>query len=102
MPHGRGTMHFAFTFGGAPQLEFCVVRGEMRGKFFAMENDVVTTATALKARLCSNKLRRRIHELLVERQYGDLPHGSSVCGSGPGVPKAVAGLLTANGPARFP
>src|SRR5258708_19784940 len=44
---GRGTMHFAFTFGGAPGSLNFVLYVVNSGKFFAMENDVVTTATPL-------------------------------------------------------
>ena len=96
---GRGTMHFTFTFGGgAGSLNF-VLYVVNAGKFFAMENDVVTTATPL------------LNGAVVQQQTpaGGFTNsslngnmviyltGSSVCGSGSGVPKAVAGLLTANG-----
>jgi len=37
---GRGTMHFAFTFGGAPGSLNFVLYVVNSGKFFAMENDV--------------------------------------------------------------
>ena len=96
---GRGTMHFAFTFGGAPGSLNFVLYVVNAGKFFAMENDVVTTGTPL------------LNGAVVQQQtpVGGFTNsslngnmviyltGSSVCGSGPGVPKAVAGLLTANG-----
>jgi hypothetical protein len=96
---GRGTMHFTFTFGGgAGSLNF-VLYVVNAGKFFVMENDVVTTTTPL------------LNGAVVQQQTpaGGFTNsslngnmviyltGSSVCGSGPGVPKAVAGLLTANG-----
>src|SRR5258708_16304688 len=44
---GRGTMHFAFTFGGAPGSLNFVLYVVNAGKFFVMENDMVTTATPL-------------------------------------------------------
>ena len=96
---GRGTMHFAFTFGGAPanlNFVFYVVNS---GKLFAMENDAVTTATPL------------LNGVVVQQQIpaGGFSNASlngnmviyltglSMCGSASGVPKAVAGLLTTNG-----
>jgi hypothetical protein len=96
---GRGTMHFAFTFGGAPDsLDFALYVVNA-GKFFVMENDMVTTATPL------------LNGAVVQQQTppGGFTNssldgnmviyltGSSACGSGSGVPKAVAGLLTTNG-----
>jgi hypothetical protein len=96
---GRGTMHFGFTFGGSPgSLNFAVYVVNA-GKFFAMENDVVTTATPL------------LNGGVVQQQTptggfsnsslnGDMVialTGLSACGSGSDVPKAVVGLLTANG-----
>jgi hypothetical protein len=96
---GRGTMHFAFTFGGAPGSLNFVVYVVNAGKYFAMENDAVTTATPL------------LNGVVVQQQTpaGGFTNtsldgnmviyltGSSMCGSGSGVPKAVAGLLTTNG-----
>src|SRR6266576_2292915 len=96
---GQGTMHLAFTFGGTPgslNFVFYVVNS---GKLFIMESDAVTTATPL------------LHGVVVQQQTpaGGFSNfslngnmvisltGTSNCGSGPGVPKAVAGLLTANG-----
>src|SRR6195256_305182 len=96
---GQGTMHLAFTFGGTPgslNFVFYVVNS---GKLFIMESDAVTTATPL------------LNGVVVQQQTpaGGFSNfslngnmvisltGSSVCGSGPGVPKAVAGLLTSNG-----
>ena len=96
---GRGTMHFTFTFGGAPgSLNFAVYVVNA-GKVFAMENDVVTTATPL------------LNGAVVQQQTptGGFTNSSldgnmvialtglSACGSGTEVPKAVVGLLTANG-----
>jgi hypothetical protein len=96
---GRGTMHLAFTFGGAPgslNFVFYIVNS---GKLFAMESDAVTTATPL------------LNGVVVQQQVpaGGFSNASlngnmviyltglSMCGSGSGVPKAVAGLLTTNG-----
>jgi hypothetical protein len=96
---GRGAMNFTFTFGGVPaslNFVFYVVNS---GKLFVMESDAVTTATPL------------LNGVVVQQQIpaggftnaslnGNLViflTGLSLCGSGPGVPKAVAGLLTTNG-----
>ncbi|HEY4818061.1 MAG TPA: hypothetical protein VIH67_11570 [Candidatus Acidoferrum sp.] len=96
---GRGSMQLTFTFGGAPanlNFVFYVVNS---GKLFAMESDVVTTATPL------------LNGVVVQQQTpaGGFSNASlngnmvisltglSMCGSGSGVPKAVAGLLTTNG-----
>ena len=100
---GRGAMNFTFTFGGVPaslNFVFYVVNS---GKLFVMESDAVTTATPL------------LNGVVVQQQIpaggftnaslnGNLVislTGLSLCGSGPGVPKAVAGLLTTNGAALF-
>lgn len=96
---GRGTMHFSFTFGGAPGSLNFVVYVVNAGKFFAMESDAVTTATPL------------LNGAVVQQQTptGGFTNSSlagnmvialtglSACGSGSEVPKAVVGLLTANG-----
>jgi len=96
---GRGTMHFTFTFGGAPGTLNFVLYVVNAGKFFAMENDAVTTATPL------------VNGAVVQQQTptGGFTNtsldgnmvialtGLSSCGSGSEVPKAVVGLLTANG-----
>lgn len=96
---GRGTMNFAFTFGGAPgslNFVFYIVNS---GKLFAMESDAVTTATP------------QLNGVVVQQQTppGGFSNSSlngnmvisitglSICGSGSGVPKAEAGLLTTNG-----
>jgi hypothetical protein len=96
---GRGTMHFNFTFGGAPGSLNFVLYVVNAGKFFAMESDTVTTATPL------------LNGAVVQQQTpaGGFTNSSlngnmviyltglSACGSGSEVPKAVAGLLTSNG-----
>jgi hypothetical protein len=97
---GRGTMNLAFTFGGAPanlNFVFYIVNGK---KLLAMERDTVTASTPL------------LNGTVVQQQTpaGGFSNASlngnmviyltglSNCGSGAaGVPKAVAGLLTAGG-----
>ena len=96
---GRGTMHLAFTFGGAPgalNFVFYIVNA---GKLFVMESDPVMTATPL------------LNGVVVQQQVpaGGFSNaslngnmvisltGHSACGTVSGVPKAVAGLLTTNG-----
>ncbi len=97
---GRGTMNLAFTFGGTPanlNFVFYIVNAK---RLLAMERDTVTTATPL------------LNGVVVQQQTpsggftnaslnGNLViylTGLSNCGSGAtGVPKAVAGLITADG-----
>jgi hypothetical protein len=97
---GRGTMNLAFTFGGAPanlNFVFYIVNAK---RLLAMERDAVTTATPL------------LSGVVVQQQTpsGGFTNASlngnmviyltglSNCGSGAtGVPKAVAGLVTAGG-----
>ena len=95
--YGRGTMNLAFTFGGAPaslNFAFYVVNA---GKLFVMERDVVTSSTPL---LSGALLRQQVpaggfsNASLNGNAVLHLT-GMSACGSGNGVPKAVAGLLTA-------
>ena len=96
---GRGTMSLAFTFGGAPanlNFIFYVVNSE---KLFVMESDPVTTATPL---LNGTVVRQQTpaggftNASLNGNMVISLT-GHSACGTASGVPKAVAGLLTANG-----
>lgn len=96
---GRGTMHLAFTFGGTPgalNFVFYVVNS---GKLFFMESDLVSTATPL---LNGVIIQQHVpvggfsSASLNGNQVIDLT-GHSMCGSVSGVPKVVAGLLTANG-----
>ena len=96
---GRGTMHLSFTFSGTPaslNFVFYVVNA---GKLFVMESDPVTSATPL------------LNGVVVQQKVpaGGFSNaslnGNTVisltgrvsCNSGPGGPKAVAGLLTTNG-----
>jgi hypothetical protein len=101
---GRGTMNLAFTFGGAPaslNFVFYIVNA---GKLFAMERDAVTTATPLL-----NGVVVQQHSPAGGFSNASLNGnmviyltGLSMCGRGAsGVPKAGAGLLTANGSGAF-
>jgi hypothetical protein len=96
-------MNLAFTFGGTPDSLNFVFYIVNSGKFFVMESDSVTTATPL------------LNGVVVQQQIpaGGFTNASlngnmviyltglSVCGSASGVPKAGAGLLTANGNGAF-
>ncbi|HXC48920.1 MAG TPA: N,N-dimethylformamidase beta subunit family domain-containing protein [Candidatus Sulfotelmatobacter sp.] len=96
---GRGAMNLSFTFGGIPaslNFVFYVVNS---GKLFVMESDPVTTATPL---LNGSVLQQQTPTTGFSNSSlsGNMViylTGLSLCGSGPGVPKAVAGLLTTNG-----
>jgi len=96
---GRGTMRFAFTFGGAPDAMNFVFYVVNSGKLFAMESDSVSTATPLL-----NGVVLQQHVPTGGFSNGSL-NGNSViyltghsqCGTPSGIPKAVAGLLTTNG-----
>ncbi len=103
---GRGTMSLSFSFGGAPanlNFVFYVVNA---GKLFAMERDTVTTSTPL---LNGVVLRQQgpAGGFSNASLYGNtviyltgLSTGCSGVGGG-GVPKTVAGLLTADGNGAF-
>src|SRR5258706_15889249 len=96
---GQGTMHLAFTFGGTPgslNFVFYVVNS---GKLFIMESDAVTTATPLLSGVMVQQQTPAggFSNFSLNGNMVIYLTGSSVCGSGPGVPKAVAGLLTSNG-----
>ncbi len=100
---GRGTMNLAFTFGGTPDSLNFIFYIVNSGKLFVMESDTVTTATPL------------LNGVVVQQQIpaGGFTNASlngnmviyltglSMCGSASGVPKAGAGLLTANGNGAF-
>jgi hypothetical protein len=100
---GRGTMQLAFTFGGTPDTLNFVFYVVNSGKLFVMESDPVTTATPL------------LNGVVVQQHIpaGGFSNASlngnmvisltglSTCSSGSGVPKAGAGLLTANGSGAF-
>lgn len=96
---GRGTMHFTFTFGGAPGNLNFVLYVVSAGKFFAMEDDAVTTATPL---LTGSVVQQQtptggFTNSSLDGNMVIALTGLSACGSGSEVPKAVVGLLTANG-----
>src|SRR6266550_1112163 len=96
---GRGTMHLAFTYGGAPGAVHFVFYVVNSGKLFVMESDPVTTATPL---LNGAGVSQQIPAggFTNASLNGNLViylTGHSACGTLSGVPKAVAGLLTANG-----
>jgi trimeric autotransporter adhesin len=96
---GRGTMNLAFTFGGTPATLNFVLYVVNSGKLFVMESDAVATTTPL------------LNGVVVQQQTPAAGFsnaslnsnmviyltGLSMCGSGSPVPKAVAGLLTADG-----
>ena len=95
---GRGTMNLTFTFGGTPaslNFVFYIVNG---GRLFAMERDMVTTATPL---LNGTVVRQQtpaggFTNASLNGNMVIYLTGLSNCGSGAvGVPKAVAGLFTA-------
>ena len=99
---GRGTMQLAFTFGGTPDSLNFVFYIVNSGKLFVMVSDPVTTATPL------------LNGVVVEQRVpaGGFTNASlngnmviyltglSMCGTG-SVPKAGAGLLSANGSGAF-
>ncbi len=100
---GRGTIHFAFTFGGTPDSLNFVFYIVNSGKLFVMERDPVTTATPLLNGVV-------VHQQIPAGGFTNASlngnmviylTGLSFCGTGAGVPKAGAGLLTANGSGAF-
>ena len=100
---GRGTLQLAFTFGGTPDTMSFVFYVVNSGKLFVMENDPVTTATPL---LNGVVLQQQVptggftNASLNGNMVLSLT-GLSSCSSGSGVPKAGAGLFTANGSGSF-
>ena len=103
---GRGTMNLAFTFGGTPNSLHFVFYIVNAGKLFVMESDTVTTATPL---LNGAVLHQKgpaggfSNASLNDNTVIYLTGLSTGCGGvgGGGVPKAVAGLLTADGNGAF-
>jgi Domain of unknown function (DUF4082)/Putative Ig domain/Bacterial Ig domain len=100
---GRGTMNLAFTFGGtADNLNF-VFYVVNSAKLFVMERDPVTASTPL---LNGSVLQQQtpaggFTNASLNGNMVIYLTGLSTCGSGSGVPKAGAGLLTANGAGSF-
>jgi hypothetical protein len=101
---GRGTMHLAFTFGGTPDSMNFVFYIVNSGKLFFMERDSVTTATPLLNGVVAQQ-HTPAGGFTNASLNGNMViylTGLSVCGNGAvGVPKAGAGLLTANGSGAF-
>src|SRR6266403_2186132 len=100
---GRGSMNLAFTFGGTPDSLNFVFYIVNSGKLFVMERDPVTTATPLLNGVV-------VHQQIPAGGFTNASlngnmviylTGLSLCGTGAGVPKAGAGLLTANGSGAF-
>ncbi len=96
---GRGTMHLVFTFGGTPDSMNFVFYIVNSGKLFVMESDAVTTATPL---LNGVVVRQQVpaggfSNASLNGNMVIYLTGLSMCGTGSSVPKAGAGLLTANG-----
>jgi hypothetical protein len=100
---GRGILQFAFTFGGTPDTLNFVFYVVNSGKLFVMESDTVSNSTPL------------LNGVVVQQQTpaGGFTNASlngnmviyltglSTCTNVPNVPKAGAGLLTANGSGAF-
>jgi len=100
---GRGTMSLAFTFGGTPDTLNFVFYVVNSGKLFVMERDAVSNLTPL------------LNGVVVQQQIpaGGFSNASlngnmviyltglSTCTNVSDVPKAGAGLLTANGSGGF-
>src|SRR5260370_1599357 len=96
---GRGTMTFAFTFGGTPDTMNFVFYVVNSGKLFMMESDTVTTTTpSLNGAVVQQQIPSGgfTNASLNGNQVISLT-GHSACGTLSGVPKAVVGLLTTNG-----
>jgi len=97
---GRGTMNLAFTFGGAPanlNFVFYIVNAK---RLLAMERDTVTTATPLLSGVVVQQQTPSggFSDASLNGNMVIYLTGLSNCGSGAmGVPKAVAGLITAGG-----
>lgn len=97
---GRGTMNLAFTFGGAPanlNFVFYIVNTK---RLLAMERDTVTTATPLLNGVVMQQQTPSggFTDASLNSNMVIYLTGLSNCGSGAtGVPKAVAGLITADG-----
>jgi hypothetical protein len=96
---GRGTMHLAFTFGGTPDALNFVFYVVNAGKLFVMERDTVSTATPLLNGVVLQQYTPAggFSDASLNGNLVIYLTGHSMCGTVSGVPKAVAGLLTANG-----
>jgi hypothetical protein len=101
--HGRGTMNLAFLYGGAPgnlNFVFYVVNA---GRAFVMARDLVSSSTPLLsgALVQQHNPAGGFTNASLNGNMVIYLTGSSACGSGNGVPKAVAGLLTSSGNGAF-
>src|SRR2546427_1698771 len=100
---GRGTMQLAFTFGGTPDTLNFVFYVVNSGKLFAMESDTVSNTTPLLNRVVVQQ-HTPAGGFSNASLNGDMViylTGLSTCTNVPNVPKAGAGLLTANGSGAF-
>jgi len=101
---GRGAMTLTFLFGGSPATLNFVFYIVNAGKLFAMERDAVASSTPL---LNGVVLRQQspaggFSNASLNGNMVIYLTGLSVCGGGIGtVPKAVAGLLAADGNGTF-
>jgi hypothetical protein len=101
---GRGGMTLTFLYGGSPATLNFVFYIVNAGKFFAMERDAVTSSTPL---LNGVVLRQQspaggFSNASLNGNMVIYLTGLSVCGGATGtVPKAVAGLLAADGNGTF-
>ena len=101
---GRGAMNLAFSLGGAPERLNFIFYIVNAGRLFAMESDAVTTATPLVngVVLQQQSAAGGFSNAALSGNMVTYQTGLSMCGNGTGaVPKAVAGLLTADGNGRF-
>ncbi len=97
---GRGTIHMAFTFGGAPGTLNFVFYTVNSGRLFLLESDLVSSATPLLNGVVVQQLTPSggFSNSSLSGNMVIYLDGTSICGSGAaGVPKAVAGLLTTSG-----
>ena len=99
---GRGAMNLAFSLGGAPQTLNFVFYIVNAGKMFAMERDAVTSSTPLLNGVVLQQSAGGFSNAALSGNMVTYLTGLSICGNGTGaVPKAVAGLLTADGNGGF-
>jgi hypothetical protein len=101
---GRGAMNLAFSLGGAPERLNFIFYIVNAGKLFAMESDAVSTSTPLLngVVLQQQSAAGGFSNAALKGNMVTYQTGLSMCGNGTGaVPKAVAGLLTADGNGGF-
>jgi hypothetical protein len=101
---GRGTMSLAFSLGGAPETLNFVFYIVNAGKLFAMERDAVSSSTPLLngVVLQQQSAAGGFSNATLNGNMVTYQTGLSMCGNATGpVPKAVAGLFTADGNGGF-